>query len=202
MSEKKNENVNVNDEIKVNKVTGEVQKMKASEDVVAKRSAIAEDDFDPYAQVNANESGEGVSLVESGVFSAPHNVRRRKGGVSKDGFQFYDYYVGFKIVIDPTDSSQDIFQTLSLIPEATFTDCHKLLDVIYKGVDMKQLEIEKTIRTTTVNGRTYSEPVYTCRVSGKDGMGYPIHVAFKPSKGNKVIFDVLLERYKTDGIIK
>ena len=202
MSEKKNENVNVNDEVKVNKVTGEVQDMKVSENIGAERSLSMDYDYDPYAQSDTEESSGGFTHLEGGVFSVPNLLRRKPGGKSKDGFQYYDYYVGFTIVVDPENRSLDSKQILRLVPVSTFQDAHKILDVIYKGTDQKQLEIEKSVRTTTINGRRISEPYYTCRVSGKDGMGYPIAVSFNPAQGNKVLLDVLIERYKFDGVIK
>ena len=203
MSEKKIENANVNEEVKVNKVTGEVQNMKVSENIGDERSLSMDYDYDPYAQSDIEESSGGFTHLEGGVFLVPNLLRRKPGGKSKDGFQYHDYYVGFTIVVDPENRSLDSKQILRLVPVSTFQDAHKILDVIYKGTDQKQLEIEKSVRTTTtINGRRISEPYYTCRVSGKDGMGYPIAVSFNPAQGNKVLLDVLIERYKFDGIIK
>ncbi len=202
MSEKKIENANVNEEVKVNKVTGEVQDMKTSENISEERFLSMDYDYDPYAQSDTEESSGGFAHLEGGVFFVPNLLRRKPGGKSKDGFQYYDYYVGFTIVVDPENRSLDSKQILRLVPVSTFQDAHKILDVIYKGTDQKQLEIEKSVRSTTINGRRISEPYYTCRVSGKDGMGYPIAVSFNPAQGNKVLLDVLIERYKFDGIIK
>ena len=204
MSEKKIENANVNEEVKVNKITGEVQKMEASKinEKESFSSMYYDYDYDPYAQSDTEESSDGPIYAEGGVFLVPNLLRRKPSGKSKDGFQYHDYYVGFTIVVDPDDRSLDSKQILRLVPVSTFQDAHKILDVIYKGTDHKQLEIEKTIRTTNVNGRRVSESYYTCRVSGKDGMGYPIAVSFNPAQGNKVLLDVLIERYKVDKVIK
>ena len=215
MSEKKNESLNVDVyadvDLKADKVTNKISKEKndflekQQEANVAATEQLLYDDFDPYEELKnkADEDDEDFDISYSGsetIIKAPHFVRRKKAGV-KDGFQYYDYYVGFKIVVDPEDRDQDIKQTLFLDPEAGHQGIHRILNLVYKGTDMVPLEVVKTKTTQTRNGRRITDTRFSFRVSGKDGSGYPVAVPMKAASGNKVLLDVLLERYKASGVI-
>ena len=192
MSEKKIENANVNDEVKVNKVTGEV-------------SAPADDwasfEVDPFADRRDSEGQSSASSEgESVVFVTPVSVQRMLSTeitTDKGSRKYYNYSSGYKVTL----GGKEIIQMISLEPIAKRADIYDLLDGIFGDATSVPMEIVRTAITSTVNGVSKTNYRYTVRVSSKDDFGFDITCALNVSRGNTDKFNNLLARFKAKGII-
>ena len=188
MSEKKIENANVNEEVKVNKVTGEV---------TAPIDDWASFEVDPFADRRDVEGQSSASSEgESVVFVTPVSIQRMLS-TEKDGRKYYNYASGYKV----TFGGKEIVQMISLEPIAKRADIYDLLDGIFGDSTSVPMEIVRTMITSTVNGVTKTNPRYTIRVSAKDDLGFDITCALNVSRGNTDKFNNLLARFKAKGII-
>ena len=188
MSEKKIENANVNEDVKVNKVTGEV---------TAPTDDWSNFEVDPFAdRRDAEGQGSVSSEGESVVYVTPVSVQRMLS-TEKDGRKYYNYASGYKVLL----GGKEIIQMISLEPIAKRADIYDLLDGIFGDATSVPMEIVRTPITTTVNGVTKTNNRYTIRVSAKDDTGFDITCALNVSRGNTDKFNNLLARFKAKGII-
>ena len=187
MSEKKNENVNVNEDVKVNKVTGEV----------TSKNDWSDFELDPFADRRDSEGQTSVSSEgESVVFSTPITVKRMLS-TEKDGRKYYNYAVGYKVTL----GGKELTQMISLEPIAKRGDIYDLLDGIFGESMSAPMEIVRTSMTSTVNGITKTNYRYAIRVSAKDDTGCDVACALNPSRGNTDKFNNLISRLKVREII-
>lgn len=188
MSEKKIENANANEDVKVNKLTGEV---------TAPTDDWSNFEVDPFAdRRDAEGQGSVYSEGESVVYVTPVSVQRMLS-TEKDGRKYYNYASGYKVLL----GGKEIIQMISLEPIAKRADIYDLLDGIFGDATSVPMEIVRTSITTTVNGVTKTNPRYTIRVSAKDDTGFDITCALNVSRGNTDKFNNLLARFKAKGII-
>lgn len=206
------------EEMKVDKVTGEVTEPKNMFDPYSdKRADINSDsdkitkeaadglntvdqsgyNYDPFAERRALENSDEMrSESDKRIYKVPAMVMRYAGSV-REGRKMYSYATGYKRVVN----GKAIAQTIDLEPMVKRQDTYDLLDAIFGESNSLPLEIVRTTVTTTVNNRTKSTHNYAFRVSATDEDGVEVVCTLVPTRGNNDKKDNLLAKMRKDGKI-
>ncbi|MBQ8141068.1 MAG: hypothetical protein IJ038_05170 [Clostridia bacterium] len=186
MAEKKIE------ELKVNEETGEVVE-------TTKKTEL--EDFDAYERQKKREKliaeGELFDTSSEGdltVYVTPYRVQRYDTGYeTKDGDTVYSYATGFSTVI----KNRKISTTIFLEPSVKDGEYFRYLDTIFDGGEAVPLEVVRTRRTRTENGRNIVSYTYAFRVSG-----FGLQVTLTPTRGNNDKKEVFINKMKAQGYVE
>lgn len=201
------------EEMKVDKVTGEVAEEKKSDNKREENFVSDENNFEKrefsdaeyneFAMDESDDEEDGASHsngnIVKQVFNVPLYVKRSTTGNKRpDGSDYYNYKVGYGY--NSTNGKRRSIE-IDLEPSARRTTLYDTLDDIYGTEKQRPLEIVKTKNTQRVGSKSVVNESYTFRVSGVDEDGAPISCNLKPVAGLNDLKDNLIAKLKFKGYL-
>ena len=189
-----NEKVNVE---KNEKVNAKEPVTKVNEDPY--ENFVQEDTQFIVEERNSDNAANSEKIGSTVLYDTPYFIQRIKSSKSKDGFQYYNYQIGWKKAF-----KGHLIDTLILLELVNNTRAaHEMLDVIYGDKNIFNFCVKRIEKITYNNGRENSTYSYSFLIRDKDESGFTLSYELLPrGKGSREEVGHFIDFLKTKGIVK